>query len=117
MLDIEIEGRIFTVKPEHLKLIRAMNFSLSCEYPLGSVEQNPKRPYGDSDVLESVAEVLGIRLFRNDDEEIKPKQAEVLEDWHRGACNALAVCAGAGFFGTGEFEYIDGGWAKVEDGT
>jgi len=48
----------FTVTHDHLKLLRMMHVGWQdCEY--GAPEINPKRPYGNSDVEDDIADILG----------------------------------------------------------
>lgn len=54
------EKQSFVVKEEHLKLLKNVCISWqNCEF--GAPEINPKRPYGYSNVIESMAEILGIK--------------------------------------------------------
>ena len=47
----------FTLKEEHLKLLKRMYVGWSeCEF--GAPEINPKRPYGNSDVIGDIHEIL-----------------------------------------------------------
>lgn len=52
-------GTTFTVTDDHLKLLRRASVGWSdCEF--GAPEIDPKRPYGNSNVLGDIAEILGL---------------------------------------------------------
>lgn len=71
------------VKPEHIKLLRAMNVRWNTpEY--GAPEVDPKRPYGDSYVADSIREITGMETA--DDEWCRKRHREmeaVLQVWLR----------------------------------
>lgn len=57
------EKETFVMKPEHLKLLR--NFRVgwqNCEF--GAPEINPKRPYGNSDVIQDMIEIFGLKTLK-----------------------------------------------------
>lgn len=55
----------FVLKKEHIKLLKRAYISWNhCEY--GAPEINPKRPYGNSNVEEDIAEILGWELEGDD---------------------------------------------------
>lgn len=50
----------FTLTQDHIKLLSKTYISWNdCEY--GAPEINPKRPYGNSDVIDDIAEILEIK--------------------------------------------------------
>lgn len=52
--------RMFTITNHHLKLLEKMFVGWQdCEF--GAPEIDPKRPYGNSNVLNDIAQILGIR--------------------------------------------------------
>jgi hypothetical protein len=55
----------FEVRPEHIKLMRRMCVDWDdCEF--GAPEIDPKRPYGNSDVLQDIVEILGVKEFKDE---------------------------------------------------
>jgi len=54
----------FTVRPEHLKLLKAMVVEWDdCEF--GAPRIDCKRPYGNSDVYSDIAEIIGLKKKGN----------------------------------------------------
>ena len=54
----------FEIREEHLKLLKRMHVTYwDCEY--GSPAIDPKRPYGNSDVEEDIAEILDWSIHEN----------------------------------------------------
>lgn len=54
--------REFELKPIHLKLLQQMNVEWN-DVEFGAPEIDPKRPYGNSNVLQDLAEYMGIRAY------------------------------------------------------
>ena len=68
----------FELKEDHLKLLKKAYWSWNdCEY--GAPEIDPKRPYGNSSVLQDIAEILG------EEQQLCPHCGEPLDelDYHR----------------------------------
>lgn len=60
MMGKEMDKEKFNVTEEHMKLLKQMWVSWDdCEF--GAPEIDPKRPYGNSDVYDDMAEILGIK--------------------------------------------------------
>jgi len=56
---------IFEVKKEHLALLKRMCVGWqNCEF--GALEIDPKRPYGNSDVLQDMIEIIGMEQIKED---------------------------------------------------
>lgn len=52
-----MSGKTFEIKKEHLRLLKRMCWGWQdCEY--GAPEVSPKRPYGNSSVLEDIKEIV-----------------------------------------------------------
>ncbi len=65
--------KTFELKEEHLKLLARANWQWQdCEF--GAPEMDPKRPYGNSSVIQDIAEILG------EEEELCPNCHEPLKD-------------------------------------
>lgn len=103
-----IWGYRVLIKPEHLTLIRRMNWWWDdSEYGAPAVDS--KRPYGNSGVLGDLRELLGDGY--SDDQ---------LEELHRELEVVMQVCTSRMAFEAGEFQHPDvsdscgGQWEKVE---
>jgi hypothetical protein len=53
----------FTIKPEHLKLLENMYVDWD-DAEFGAPAINPKRPYGNSDVVQDMIEILGLKELK-----------------------------------------------------
>ena len=51
----------FEVTEDHLKLIKSINFDIT----RGQIIQDSKRPFGNSDMHEDAAKILGLTLFED----------------------------------------------------
>jgi len=83
--------QIFEVTKQHLKLLR--NFQIgwqNCEF--GAPEIDPKRPYGNSDVVEDIAVILGI----------EPDHKACMKI-HKETQTALEIALQTGKFKAGEY--------------
>lgn len=81
--------KIFEVTREHLTLLSATYVGWQ-ECEAGAPEINPKRPYGNSDVPEDVARVLGWKP--DDGGEYSRKLLKKAEEIHRETAIALQIC-------------------------
>ncbi len=95
----DIEDMEFTLKPEHIKLLRRAYIRTS-EYETGAPEIDGKRPYGNSYVAGDVAEILGIKVGEDG---LTDEQARELLDLHYETTTALQVILTTGSFEPGEF--------------
>lgn len=126
----------FTIKKEHLTLLQRFEVGWQdCEF--GAPEIDPKRPYGNSNVIQDMVEVLGFKaknkktfeftlfgkkyllngedkhnLELDDEEEL----VQTLDDLHRETETALQICLERQKFETGTFEAEEygGKWKKVK---
>jgi hypothetical protein len=56
----------FTITENHLKLLKRLNVDWDdCEFGAPCID--PKRPYGNSDVLDDIAEILGVKKTKEFD--------------------------------------------------
>lgn len=93
------EGK-FVVTEDHLKLARKMWVDWQdCE--TGAPEVNPKRPYGNSNVAQDVADALGIE-YEGDDE-----QDNMLMAKHYEMLNVVSLLLRHGQLPLGEYEFTD----------
>jgi len=98
----------FEMTKDHLKLLSKMFVEWQdCE--TGAPEIDPKRPYGNSDVENDIAEILGWELFENADEEkqLSKKQFELATKLHKETETALQVALITQCFKEGTYEKQD----------
>jgi len=93
----------FDLTEEHLELFKAAWVSWDpCEF--GAPEIDPKRPYGNSDVVLDMAEVLGVETVETEDGEVvRAEDAKRLRELHAEMETALQVVLNAGEFTAGHY--------------
>lgn len=97
--------RRFEMTMEHVSLLRRMYVGWnSAEY--GAPEVDPKRPYGNSDVLDDIAKILGIEGFvdANNERHFSAKEVALMERLHTETMTALQVVLATGSFAPGVYE-------------
>jgi hypothetical protein len=105
----------FELKEEHLKLLRNMRVRWDdCEF--GAPAIDCKKPYGNSDVYENMAKILGIEGFENSDGEISfsEEQVDLMDKLHKETEVVLQIVLKTGKFEQGIYvadEYGDN-WTK-----
>lgn len=72
------------ITEEHLKLLARAEWEFN-EMEYGAPWIDPKRPYGNSDVEENIAQILGWELFVDSDEEehLSKEQSQKAFQLHR----------------------------------
>jgi len=128
---IEHRSATFTVKSDHLKLLRASVVAWSSQWDgsmFGAACVDPRRPYGDVDVYRSMIRILDVKLNRVADiktadwrdwdietDEIPMEEMNRLEQLHQETEIALAICLSRGVFETGVFKWPEPGgkWEKI----
>lgn len=96
----------FTLTEQHLKLLRRCCVGWQdCE--TGAPEINPKRPYGNSAVMEDIHEILtgetiGCRDSKRD--ELTREENEQYQKLHREMETALQIALSTGQFKAGKYE-------------
>lgn len=101
-LDNASERLTFTLRPEHVRLLRRMYVMWQpCE--TGAPEIDPKRPYGNSYVAGDVAEILGLKLPPEGSPREGAFEAKMLA-LHRETECALQIVLQTGSFRPGEFK-------------
>lgn len=103
--------REFQITEYHLKLIK--NFRIAWNgFEYGAPTINPKRPYGNGDVADDIAKILGWEI----NEEITEQQYENAYRLHKETETALQICLSLQSFSTGNFvttkEYDNTSWIK-----
>jgi len=112
------ENEKFTVTEDHLKLIQQMWVGWQdCEF--GAPEIDPKRPYGNGDVCNDVARILGYdaRLMNEDDSQYDEELYDKLEAIHKETETALQICLSTQSFVPGNYEqerYSGNEWELVD---
>jgi len=122
----------FTVTDQHLKLLGAAQVKWSSEIDgtmFGSPIIDPRRPYGESDVIRSMIRILdykmpwqtGSKKWDPEVDEIPDSTYNALEQLHSETEIALKICLNRQSFETGQFYWPEPGdpWLKVgeEDRT
>lgn len=107
----------FELKEEHLKLLRKMYVDWQDGYG-GAPEINLKRPYGNSDVVYDVYEILHGREWNYEEEdEMSESLYEEMLQWHRETQYALQIVLNTGKFETGVYsrpeKYCTRTWVKT----
>ena len=123
---IEHRPSTFTIKENHLKLLRAAVVAWSSQWNgelFGAPCVDPRRPYGDQDVYRSMVRILdwpmpwktGKKKFDIEKDEIPDDQVNLLEALHQETEVALRICLSIGTFETGTYEWPEPGkpWVKV----
>ena len=115
---------IFEVKKEHLALLKNMFVGWGdCEF--GAPEIDPKRPYGNSDVLQDMIEIFGVKrvtenVFKfelfgkeylitgehqfNLDLENQDELLRILNELHRETETVLQIALQTGMFKEGKYK-------------
>jgi hypothetical protein len=105
----------FVLKEEHLKLLRNMCVNWdNCEF--GAPTIDCKKPYGNSDVYEDMAKILGIGGFEDSEGEISfsKEQVDLMDILHKESKVALQIVLKTGKFEPGIYvadEYSEN-WTK-----
>lgn len=87
----------FVVTEDHLKLMK--NFVIGwCDDEVGAPEVNPKRPYGNGDVAEDVARIIGYPLVRDEEGDIDVDMEYDMLHIHEETEFALQIALQVGYF-------------------
>jgi hypothetical protein len=90
--------RRFALTDEHIQLLRRMCVGWQ-RAEFGAPEIDPKRPYGNSDVLDDMAEILGVEMTETDDwgePALTEADEERLRQLHRETETALQIVLSTG---------------------
>ncbi len=107
--------KTFVLTDTHIKLLRAANVSWGdCEY--GAPAIDPKKPYGNGDVINDIAKIIGLPVTKSDDGEHHPVIAEALKRLHRETEIAFVIVLATGSFEPGTYQADDysRNWRKVK---
>jgi hypothetical protein len=97
--------RTFVLKPEHITLLRQVNIGWD-DTEFGAPQIDPKRPYGNSDVLRDIASILGLPGRDQDSYQFPPGQEAVMAKLHSETQTALAIVLQTGSFEPGTFNQL-----------
>jgi hypothetical protein len=90
----------FTVTEDHLKLLRRAYAGWDdCEF--GAPAIDCKRPYGNSDVIGDIAEILGVET--NDEGDVSPDENARLIRLHGETATVLQIALATGEFRAGRY--------------
>jgi hypothetical protein len=106
----------FRLTSDHLKLLKHAYVGWNdCEF--GAPEIDPKRPYGNKDVIRDIVEILGIVTNRDDDGCYMPSIERDLGNLHRETETALQIVLRTGSFLPGLYrcEPYTSKWQRVGD--
>ncbi|QGF20196.1 hypothetical protein SEA_SIXAMA_17 [Gordonia phage Sixama] len=112
----------FTVTEDHIKLAKRTYFGYDAWTEFGAPEVDPKRPYGNSDVYDDIAEILGVEREEDawGDPVLTSEQKERFDKLHREMETVFQILAANCVNGIrpGEYyltkQYDSTSWARVE---
>ena len=104
LFDVIRDIKRFTVTDEHLRLLRRAHVTWA-DWEFGAPGIDPKRPYGNSDVLADIAEILGVPVseWDDDEEELAPDVEWRFLRFHVETGIALQIGLATGEFRTGRY--------------
>lgn len=109
----------FILTVEHVALIKRFNVGWDGSCYLGSPVVDPKRPFGNGDVIGDMAEIVGIQPIETDDEETYwPRGTrDAMEKLYRELDGALQVVLASGSFEPGTYTAprYSSDWIREED--
>lgn len=97
-------AEFFVLTLAHIQLLRHANVSWDdCEF--GAPRIDPKRPFGNSDVVSDMAKLLAVQPIATDDGEVRwpPGTSTRMTNLHRELETALQVVLASGSFEPGEY--------------
>jgi hypothetical protein len=108
----------FTITEQHLKLLQHAYVGWDdCEF--GAPEIDCKRPYGNSDVLGDMADILYGKLPADAKEKVVESTQDFLYKLHKDLEMVLQICLVTQKFEAGTYEptgtYDARGWKKISD--
>lgn len=110
--------RQFNLTEQHINLLRSARISWTV-IEFGAPGIDPKRPYGNSDVIKDICEILGISL--PEDENGEPFVSEETYSHcmrlHTDLAAALEIVLQTRSFAPGTYVHNDGGWAIAPSQT
>lgn len=85
--------KVFDLTEDHMKLLDRMYIGYDDWTEFGAPEVDPKRPYGNSDVYDDIAEILGLEIGEDQwgDREFTDAQIEYMNKRHREMETVLQI--------------------------
>ena len=119
IMDLEYATK-FKIKNEHLKLLRRMYVDWD-DSEFGAPYIDPKRPYGNSEVIDDIAKIIGFKKnkknFDSDVEEWTDKAYNKMYWLHREMMIVLQIVLATGRIEKGHYikkeKYDDLSWMKA----
>jgi hypothetical protein len=112
------EQILFTLTKEHLELMRNMYWDWNLA-EFGAPTVDPKRPYGNSDVLDDMAKILNKKVVYDKEGMMQEELEEELERVHQETQTALQIVLTLRTFKPGVYkkqdEYDDQSWILVKE--
>lgn len=108
----------FELTEQHLRLLQKFNVEYDDAMEYGAPRVDPKRPYGSSDVAESIARILGWESMQTDDGLAWPKgTADRAAEIHQTTAMALQIILRMQAFEPGFYVSDDYGhtWRKAAE--
>lgn len=97
----------FTVLPEHIALLRVAYVRWD-DSEFGAPAIDSKRPYGNSAVVNDIADILHMDVARDEcGPDLTDEERESLTALHKGTQTALQIVLSTGSFEPGEYECDD----------
>ncbi len=104
---------IFEVTPDHLKLLQRFNIFWHGNSYLGAPSVYPKKPYGNSSVLNDIATILG--WVDNENTELSEEQEKQALKLHKETEIVLQICLSAQKFEPAVyFKELCEPWKKID---
>lgn len=106
----------FKIDDRHLTLFKRMNVDWwGVEF--GAPAIDPKRPYGNGDVIKDMRDILHLSVEEDEDGLFPPEFDRAMADLHAEMKTALQVCLSTQSFETGLYEqareYDSRSWVKA----
>lgn len=109
----------FDLTEEHVKLMKRLNIKwIRDDSYLGHIEIDAKRPYGNSDIEDDIAKIIGLKLLTNqyDEVEMSKEQYVQVRKLHEEVKFALEILVVSGKAELGKYTRKDNygdDWKKV----
>lgn len=110
----------FEMTEDHIKLLQNMYFDYDDYTETGAPVADPKRPYGNSNVVYDIYEIIYGKYWeaKDDEDEMDEELQDDLMSIHYGTSDALQIILATKSFETGLYEMEDErdrfSWRKVE---
>ena len=113
------DNKRFNLRRGHIELAKRLNIGWDAGCYEGAPVVDEKRPYGDSAVLENIAEILGLDFIEHDEEKyLSDETKKICRRWHKEMQTALEVILSTQSFEPGIYEkpqYGYNNWEQVYD--